>query len=161
MLIKNMLNRVHKIKGLVYEKARFNGEQIEVEIRPRRGSRPICSGCGRPGPEYDTLPRRGFAFVPLWAISVFLIYAPRRVDCPRCGVTVEQVPWAEGMHRLTHAYAVFLARWARRLSWREVSFIFKTSWENVYRSVAWVVEYGFKHRSLQGITAIGVDEATK
>ena len=96
--------------------------------------------------------------MPLWAISVFLIYARRRVDCLRCGVTVEQVPWAEGKHHLTHAYAVFLARWARRLSWREVSLIFKTSWENVYRSVAWLVEYGLKHRTLDGITAIGVEE---
>ncbi len=158
MLVKTVLNRVHKVKGFVYEKARFNGEQIEVEIRPRKGSRPICSGCGRSDPGYDTLPRRRFAFVPLWAIGVVLIYARRRIDCPRCGVTVEQVPWAEGKHRLTHAYVVFLARWARRLSWREVSLIFKTSWENVYRSVAWVVEYGLKHRSLDGITAIGVDE---
>jgi len=158
MLIKTVLNRIHKVKGFVYEKARFNGDWIEVEIRPRKGSRPICFGCGQPGPGYDTLPSRRFTFVPLWAISVFLIYARRRVDCPRCGVTVEQVPWAEGKHRLTQAYAVFLARWGRRLSWREVSLIFQTSWENVYRSVAWVVEYGLQNRSLDGITAIGVDE---
>ena len=158
MRIKTVLNRVHKVKGFVYEKIRFNADQIEVEIRPRKGSRPICSGCGRPGPGYDTLPQRRFAFVPLWAISVFLMYARRRVDCPRCGVTAEQLPWVEGKHHLTQAYAVFLARWARRLSWREVSLIFKTSWENVYRSVAWVVEYGLQNRSLDGITAIGVDE---
>jgi len=158
MRIKTVLNRVHKVKGFVYEKVRFNGDQIEVEIRPRKGSRPICSGCGRPGPGYDTLPQRRFAFVPLWAISVFLIYARRRVACPSCGVRAEQIPWGAGKHHLTHAYAVFLARWARRLSWREVSLIFATSWENVYRSVAWVVEYGLKHRSLDGVTAIGVDE---
>ncbi len=158
MLVKTVVNRVHKVKGFVYEKARFNGDWIEVEIRPRRGSRPICSGCGRRGPGYDTLEPRRFTFVPLWAIAVYLIYAKRRVDCARCGVTVEQVPWAEGKHHLTQAYAVFLARWARRLSWREVSLIFRTSWENVYRSVAWVVEYGLQHRNLDGITAIGVDE---
>lgn len=158
MLVKTVLNRVHKVKGFVYEKVRFDGDRIEVEVRPRKGSRPVCSGCGRPGPGYDTLGPRRFAFVPLWALSVFLIYARRRVDCPRCGVKVEQVPWAEGKHRLTHAYAVFLARWARRLSWREVSLIFQTSWENVYRSVAWVVEYGLQNRSLDDITAIGVDE---
>ena len=158
MRVKTVLNRVHKVKGFVYGRVHFNGDLIEVEIRPRKGSRPICSGCGRPGSGYDTLPRRRFAFVPLWAISVFLIYARRRVDCLRCGVTVEQVPWAEGKHHLTHAYAVFLARWARRLSWREVSLIFKTSWENVYRSVAWRAEYGLKHRTLDGITALGVEE---
>lgn len=158
MQVKTVLNRVHKVKGFVYEQIRFVRDVIEVDVRPRRGSRPYCAGCGRRGSTYDHLARRRFAFVPLWGIRVFLLYAMRRVDCPRCGVTVEIVPWAEGKRHLTQAYAVFLARWARRLSWREVSLIFKTSWENVFRSVAWVVEYGLKHRSLEGITAIGVDE---
>ena len=65
MRIKTVLNRVHKVKGFVYQKVRFKGDQIEVEMRPRKGSRPICSGCGRPGPGYDRLPQRRFAFVPL------------------------------------------------------------------------------------------------
>lgn len=158
MQIKTILNHVHKIKGFVYEKVRFTGEQIIVDVRPRKRSRPICSGCGRPGPGYDTLAARTFEFVPLWAIGVLLVYAMRRVNCSRCGVTVERVPWGDGKRHLTQAYAVFLARWARRLSWKDVSSIFNTSWESVYRSVAWVVEYGLGHRSLEGVTAIGVDE---
>ena len=158
MQVKTVLNHVHKVKGFVYEQIRFVRDVIEVDVRPRRGSRPYCAGCGRRGPTYDHLARRRFAFVPLWGIRVFLLYAMRRVDCPRCGVTVEMVPWAQGKHHLTHAYAVFLARWARRFSWQEVASIFKTSWENVCRSVAWVVEYGLRHRNLDGITAIGVDE---
>jgi transposase len=158
MQIKTILNHVHKIKGFVYEKVRFTGEQIIVDVRPRKRSRPICSGCGRPGPGYDTLAARTFEFVPLWAIGVLLVYAMRRVNCSRCGVTVERVPWGDGKRHLTQAYAVFLACWARRLSWKDVSSIFNTSWESVYRSVAWVVEYGLGHRSLEGVTAIGVDE---
>ena len=158
MQIKTVLNRVHKIKGFVYENVRMTDTRIEVRIRPRRGCRPICSGCGRRGPGYDTLGARCFHFVPLWAIAVILVYAMRRVECPRCGVTVEQVPWGDGKRQLTRAYAVFLAAWARRLSWKEVASIFHTSWEKVYRSVAWVVEYGLAHRNLDGITAIGVDE---
>jgi transposase len=156
--IKTVLNRVHKIKGFVYQTMRFVGNDLEVKVRPRRGSRPYCSGCGRRGPTYDHLPVRRFTFVPLWALSVYLVYAMRRVDCPKCGVTVELVPWAEGKCHLTRAYAVFLARWARRLSWREVALIFRTTWDHVFRSVAWVVEYGLQHRSLEGISAIGVDE---
>jgi transposase len=158
MQVKTVLNRVHKIKGFVYGEARFVNDWIEVDIRPRKGSRAICSGCGRGGPGYDTLEPRHFHFVPLWAIPMILVYAMRRVDCPRCGVTVEQVPWGDGKRHLTRAYAVFLATWARRLSWKEVATIFQVSWEKVYRSVAWVVEYGLRHRNLDGITAIGVDE---
>jgi len=158
MRVKTVLNRVHPVKGFVYEKARLVDDEIEITVRPHRRSRPVCAGCGRRGPGYDTLPVRRFAFVPLWGLAVFLLYARRRVNCPRCGVTAELLPWADGKHHLTTAYAVFLARWARRLSWREVAGIFRTSWESVFRAVAWVVEYGLAHRDLSGITAIGVDE---
>ena len=158
MQVKTVLNRVHPIKGFVYDKVRFEGDVIEVDVRSRKRSQAFCSGCGRRGPTYDHLDTRRFAFVPLWAISVYLIYAMRRVDCRRCGVTVELAPWADGKRHTTQAYALFLARWARRLSWKEVASIFQTSWETVYRSVAWVVEYGLEHRSLDGVTAIGVDE---
>jgi len=34
---------------------------------------------------------------------VFLVYAPRRVNCPDCGVRVEHLPWASGKRQLTHA----------------------------------------------------------
>ena len=158
MQLKTLLNQVHKIKGFVYEAMYLVDGAIEVSVRPRSGTRPICSVCQKPGPHYDTLEVRRFAFVPLWGMAVWLLYAMRRVDCPRCGVKVEQVPWGDGKRPMTRAYAVFLARWARRLSWKETAEIFQTSWEAVYRSVAWVVEYGLKHRDLDGITAIGVDE---
>jgi len=161
MQVKTLLNRVHKVKGFVYERVRFRDSRekgIEVAIRPRRGSRPFCSGCGRPGKVYDRLATRSFTFVPLWAISVVMIYAPRRVNCRTCGVKIELLPWADGKKRITHAHALFLARWARRLSWKEVAMVFQTSWDTVYRSVAWVVDYGLKHRDLDNVAAIGVDE---
>ena len=82
----------------------------------------------------------------------------RRVDCKRCGVKIEQVPWCDGKHQLTKAYQLFLARWAKRLSWKEVAEAFGTSWEQVYRSVASVVSYGLLHRELKGIESLGVDE---
>jgi hypothetical protein len=158
MRLKTVLNRVQPVEGFVYEKARLVEDEIEISMRPHRRSRPVCAGCGRRGPGYDTLPVRRFAFVPLWSLAVVLLSARRRVDRPRCGVTAELLPWADGKHRLTHACAVFLARWARRLGWREVAGIFRTSWESVFRTVAWVVEYGLAHRDWSGITAIGVDE---
>ena len=89
---------------------------------------------------------------------VVFVYQMRRVNCKRCGVKVEQVPWASGKHRACDAFRLFLSRWAKRLSWLETAEAFQTSWDTVYRSVKWVVEYGLKHRNLAGIEAIGVDE---
>jgi len=159
MTIKVVLNRCHPIRYFVYGAARFVGQQVHVEVRPRQGSYVICSGCDRPGPIYDTARTpRLFEFIPLWGFLVFLCYSMRRVDCPRCGVTVERVPWAEGKQQTCKAYRIFLARWARRMSWSEVAQVFQTNWGVVYRAVKWVVAYGLAHRNLEGITAIGVDE---
>ena len=83
----------------------------------------------------------------------------RRVDCPRCdAVVVEEVPWADGKRTLTKAYMLFLARWARRLSWKETAQVFHTSWEKVCDAVEYVVAWGREHRTLHQIDAIGVDE---
>ena len=82
----------------------------------------------------------------------------RRVDCPTCGVKVEEVPWAQGKKELTKVYMQYLAFWARKLSWKEVAETFHTSWEKVFHSVEYVVEWGLAHRCLDKIKAIGVDE---
>jgi hypothetical protein len=59
---------------------------------------------------------------------------------------------------MTFSYQVFLSRWAKRLSWKETADIFETSWDTVFRAVKFVVDYGLAHRSLEGVTEIGVDE---
>jgi len=96
--------------------------------------------------------------VPFWGIAVFFIYAMRRVDCRRCGVSVEMVPWAAGKTQSTHAYVWFLASWARVLSWSEVARRFRSSWDTVFRCVEHAVRWGLEHRNLDGIRSIGVDE---
>jgi transposase len=162
MLLTTILNQCYRFKGFVYGQARFvrylGQQSIEVLVRPRKGSRALCSGCGVRCAGYDHLPERRFEFIPLWGYPVFLLYARRRVDCPDCGIVAEMIPWAEGKHHLTKAYMLLLSRWAGKLSWREVSRAFHTSWEQVYHSVEWVVQWGLEHRSLEGIKAIGVDE---
>jgi transposase len=127
-------------------------------MRPRRGSKPVCSGCHERGTAYDRLGVRRFEFVPLWGFMVLLLYCMRRVDCRTCGVRVEEVPWATGKHQLTKAYMLFLAHWARKLSWQETAASFRSSWDKVRQAVEYVVEWGLAHRSLGPIVAIGVDE---
>ncbi|MFP4283751.1 MAG: ISL3 family transposase [Opitutales bacterium] len=162
MQVKTILNRVQKHRSFVYGETRLldeGGEPVlEVDVHPRRNGRPICSGCGLPRPGYDRLTPRRFQFVPLWGILVFFVYVMRRVNCPTCGVVVEAVPWAAGKSQLTTTYAWFLAGWAKRLSWLEVSRTFRTSWDSVYRAVQMAVAWGRAHVDLSGITAIGIDE---
>jgi transposase len=91
-------------------------------------------------------------------MRTWFLYAPRRVECPEHGVVVEHIPWSEGKRPLTTAMMGFLARWARHLSWRETARAFDISWEAVYRSVEWFVQWGLAHRQLEGVEAIGIDE---
>lgn len=162
MQLKTILNWVEPHKSFVYKKIRWVDPQtkteIEIQIEPRANGRAICSGCGKVAPGYDSLAERRFEFVPLWQISVYFVYATRRVDCPRCGVKVEQVPWCDGKNQLTTTYRWFLAGWAKRLSWQGVADAFDTTWQNVFRSVKHAVSWGLSHRKLEGIESIGVDE---
>ena len=162
LTLKTLLNYVQPLAGFVYRSVAFCGwgrrARIEVHVEPHAGMRRRCGHCQRPCPGYDTLAERDWAFVPLWNIPVWLRYAPRRVECPAHGVVIEHMPWSEGKRPVTKAMMLFLAQWARRLSWRETARAFRTSWEAVYRSVEWCVEWGLAHRKLVGVWALGVDE---
>lgn len=111
----------------------------------------VCSTCGRRGSQHDTIEARRFAFVPLGWIKVFFVCRVRRVNCRRCRVHVERVPWAAGKQQLTTTYAWFLAGWAKRLSWREVAVAIGITWDDVYRSVVMAVHWGCAHVDLHGI----------
>jgi transposase len=162
MRIQTLLNKVHPLKSFIYEECRLdlrnNEEVLVATIRPRKNGKVICSGCLKQRKSYDKLAIRQFEFVPLWNIRFALEYQMRRVDCPQCGVKVEAVPWAEGKKHTCKAFELFLAGWARKLSWKETAESFRTSWNTVFRSVKFVVEYGLEHRNLDGVEAIGVDE---
>ena len=138
MELITILNRCHRFRGFVYQHAYFSADKksIEVAVRPRKGSAAVCSRCHLPAHGYDQLAERRFEFIRLWGFLVFFLYTMRRVDCRRCGV----------------------ARWARRLSWKETAETFRTSWDKVFDAVEHVVTWGLEHRTLGQIDAIVVDE---
>ena len=162
MLIKTLLNKIERFKSFIYGDSRLavigGADALIIDIKARRNSKPECPECGRRGKTHSTQPVRLFEYVPIWAFKVFFSYAPRRVICPVHGVKVEAMPWGYGKEQMTISYQVYLARWARRLSWKETAAIFKTSWDSVYRAVRFVVEYGLANRSLDNVTEIGIDE---
>lgn len=162
MQLKAILNRVAKQRGFVFGAIEFVSVagvlSILVHVRERKGSRGVCADCGKKRPGYDRLPERDFQFVPLWNIAVFLRYAPRRVDCPRCGVIVELMPWAAGKSPISTTFAWFLQSWAKVLSWTETARRFGVSWHVVFDAVHYAVQWGRAHQDLDGIGCVGVDE---
>lgn len=161
MHVTTILNRIEKHKGFVFGKARWAAEGlecVEIPVRARKRSKPVCSGCDRHGSTYDHLPERRFNYVALWGFAVMLVYGMRRVNCVTCGVTVEQVPWAAGKSPITRSLTLFLADWAKLLSWQDVARRFHVNWHQVFESVSYVVAWGLAHRDLCGVSALGIDE---
>lgn len=160
--VKTLMNKTQPIPGFLYAsvalKERGKTMELLVEVEAHRQRPARCSVCEKPAPTYDHLPRRAWVHVPIWGIQSRWFYGPRRVNCTEHGVRVEAMPWNEGKRPWTVAMMVFLASWARRLSWREVAGVFHVSWDAVYRSVSWIVQWGLARRVLNGIRAIGVDE---
>ena len=162
MQIKTILNHVQKFKSFVYGEARLLADikqpTLEVDVHERLNSWALCSVCEQPAPSYDRQAQRRFEFIPLWGIKVFLLYAPRRVNCGSCGVKVEHMPWALGKRSITRNYAWYLAQWSKRMSWQEVADAFRTTWHHVFCSVEMAVIWGRERQDLSGIASIGVDE---
>src|SRR5262249_38333737 len=131
---------------------------IEVAVRPRNGtvlsaraaiSRRVVTNNSPSGASSSSRCRD----------SSSSFYTMRRVDCRRCdAVVVEESPGATASAHSPKAYMLFLARWARRLSWKETAQAFRTSCEKVFDAVEYVVTRGLEHRTLGQIDAIGVDE---
>jgi len=160
--LKTILNLKESYPHFVYEDIRLKktakGCRIEVSVKARQGSKGICSGCNKKCTGYDRLSLREFIHVPIWGLAVVLLYCMRRVNCPRCGIVVESVPWGEGKSSLTHGYSWFLSEWAKLLSMQEVSRQFKLTWHHVFTAVTMAVTWGRERIDLGNITAIGVDE---
>jgi len=166
LTVTNILKRMLPLKGFCYHSAcwvRDAGVEgpavIEIGLAARQGASPCCGNCGRASPGYDRPEKmRRWQFLSLWTIQVYFLYARRRVQCGRCGVRMERMPWASGKLQVCDALRIFLAQWARLLSWQEVAVRFQVKWNDVYGAVKWVVRYGLRHRDLSGIRALGVDE---
>ena len=165
MHLRTLFNQFCDHLGFVFHDEHV--EQIDgakavvFEVRPRKGSRGVCSGCGKAGPGYDTQPVRLFQFMPFWGFLVFFRYAMRRVQCSSCGIKVERVPWGDGMSPVTTTFAWFIAHWARHLSWSETARQFGLSWARVFLCVEKAVDWGRAHMKIDGVTAIGIDEVAR
>jgi len=95
-------------------------KQLNLYIVPRRRSLPVCSVCGRKRPMCDKLRPRSWRHVKLWGIETFIIYSPRRVNCPVCGIKVEKIPWSMGKSSLSMPLIDTLQRMAKYLSFNDV-----------------------------------------
>jgi transposase len=131
---------------------------LVVKVRPS-WLKPRCSGCGKIRPGYD---RRSNAVrwvhLSIGSIRIILEYAPRRTECPTCGVLVEKLPWARAGCRFTRPFEELTAYLAQITNKTEVTKIMGISWYTVGNIIKRVVNDKLDDTRLDGLRCIGVDE---
>ena len=100
MLINTILKETLSLQGFRIISTSKIQDGIQIRLAPDLRYRPLCGRCKKQGQFRDIRPQRMFKHVPLWNLSVELIYSPRRVSCHDCsGVYVEYMPWSAEKRR--------------------------------------------------------------
>ena len=157
MRATTLLNRLLNIKHTRVIAFCFDsdGVLVDVGLTTRVG---ICASCVRRVRKVHDCRERLWRHLDLAGMKVHLRYAIRRLDCPRCGVTTEMVPWAEPTSWFTHAFEQTTAYLTQHASRVVVCETMRIAWQTVGAIAARAVA---RHRGadpLDGLTHIGVDE---
>jgi transposase len=105
--------------------------RLVIELRAKPDVPKRCSRCGEIVVEvHDVTPRR-IRDLPLLERDTWLIVPRARLQCPRCGPTVEAVPWLDRYQRMTKRLADKIAGLAQVLPIKHVAAWFGVSWDTV------------------------------
>ncbi len=157
MRITTLFRKLVGVICLFIDGVAFNHDGLSIQVRPRWRF-PRCGECGRRATGYDHSPPRRWRHLPWGRTSVWLTYSPRRVECPRCGIRTEQVPWAAHNSRFTRDFEELVAYLAQVTDKTHVSKLMGISWKAVDAIIGRVVERRLDPGRLDGLAFIGVDE---
>ena len=161
MRIDNLAESTLGIKDHRVVRVFQNGFGLQIDIDVVKKRHLVCSKCGTRRKVRDRLKERTWQHVPLWDIPVYLHYRPCRVQCPKCGIVVEKVPWGNGKSRLTFPLILAMATWSKQLPMGVVAKMYRVFWSAVYSAVKQVVSFGLACRDKSGVILLGIDELSR
>lgn len=106
-------------------------QRFVIRLSPKAGYVKKCSRCGEPVEAVHEVTERRIRDLPIWAYDTWLIVPCARLQCPRCGPTVEAIPWLDKYQRLTTRLAAFVAKLAQVLPISAVAALLRMSWDTV------------------------------
>jgi len=162
VLIETFIRKQLRLKAHTGTKVEEADDCMLVYIDRLGGRLRRCGVCRHRCREvYDVCPMREWRDLAMRKLPLKLRYRPRRVECPRCGVRVEDFPWAEPWARVTAALANAVAVLARELSWQGTAREYGLNWKSVATIVKRGVRYGLEHRARPPVHVIGIDEVSR
>lgn len=158
MRATTLLGKILGLKKTRIRAATFDDLGLVIDVAPTTRV-PRCSGCScRVRTVHDRYEGRRWRHLDFAALRVWLRYTMRRVDCPRCGVVVELVPWAENQSWFTYEFEEQVAYLAQRADKTTLSALMRISWQTVGAIIERVLPRHRRADPLDGLTLIGVDE---
>jgi len=158
MRATTLLGKILGLKKTRILGATFDDLGLFVDVAPTTRV-PYCSCCGRRvRAVHDRYADRRWRHLDLADLRVWLRYSIRRVDCPRCGVVVELVPWAECQSWFTYEFEEQVAYLAQRADKSTLSDLMRINWRTVGAIIERVLPRHQSTDPLDGLTHIGVDE---
>lgn len=124
--------------------------------RPKR-----CGRCGEVVEAVHDVAERRVLDLPILEAETWLVLPRARLECPRCGPTVEVVPWLDRYQRMTTRLSEAIARLAQVLPIKHVAAWFGVGWETVKQidQRAMTARIGpLDTASLAGVRVIAIDE---
>ena len=137
----------------------FDDEGLVCDVSPTNRIAQ-CSECGRKVRGCYDRRQRTWRHLDLAGMKTVLRYQIRRVNCPACGVKVEDVAWAAPGSNFTLPFEEHVAFHAQQCSKTMVSRVMRIDWRTVGTIIRRVVA---RHEEatgdrLDGLRIIGVDE---
>ena len=134
------------------------GPHIVLRLQPIAAAPKRCSGCGEIVTAIHETTERRVRDLPILDAATWLIVPRARLLCPRCGPTIEVVPWLDRYARMTTRFAESVARLAQLLPIKHVAAWFDLSWDTVQAIDRAAMEARLGPIDLTGVRRIAIDE---
>lgn len=151
--------RLLGVENVIVEGVRLEQKDLVVEVRLYRRQRHRCGRCGQRSPRYDAGEgRRRWRALDLGTTRAFVEAEAPRVSCPRHGVVVAQVPWADHNARFTRPFEEQIAWLSVECSKTAVTALMRIAWRSIGPLLVRVTRRLLQGTDrLEGLRRIGIE----
>jgi transposase len=158
MQLAKVLSNILGMKHIRVRGCEFDDQGLTIAVAPTTQIGRCC-GCGcRVRRVYDHRRGRQWRHLDLAGMRVVLQYDLRRLDCARCGVRTELVPWADADSMFTRPFEDQVAYLAQRMDKTAIVGLMRVAWNTVGSIVDRVVTRLAPQDRLADARVIGIDE---
>ena len=118
----------------------------------------VCSGCRQRIAEAIEYRERVVQHLSLWEHLTYVRVKQYRVNCPRCGLKVEELPFVEKYGRVTKSLGAQVYELCKVMTNKAVAMFQALDARTVKSIDKGRLQEAQKNRALDGISALGVDE---